>query len=283
MFKTIRAVSGITEQDYMMSIAGDFNYIEFIANSKSGQFFFYSHDGKYMIKTQSKDECSLLMRMLPDYVEHLDNNKNSLLVRFFGMHRVTMKDLGKSIYFVIMSSVFDTEKSIHVKYDLKGSTVGRITGAKDCEAGAVQKDLNLVESNRTLYLGAEMSEKFRDILIYDSEFLARLKIMDYSLLVGVHDMRNRKSVRRSSSVVKPSASAAWGQSTESPTMNPYNHDDHQQNILDQNCGLFQAYHGGIRAAEGVNEIYYVGIIDILQLYNARKRGETMLKSFQSNV
>lgn len=36
---------------------GDFNYIEFIANSKSGQFFFYSHDGRYMIKTQTKEEC----------------------------------------------------------------------------------------------------------------------------------------------------------------------------------------------------------------------------------
>ena len=39
--------------------AGDFNYIEVIANSKSGQFFFYSHDGKYMIKTQTKEESLL--------------------------------------------------------------------------------------------------------------------------------------------------------------------------------------------------------------------------------
>ena len=66
---------------------GDFNYIEFIANSKSGQFFFYSHDGMYMIKTQSKEECVLLRHIMPQYVEHLSEHPNSLLVRFYGMHR----------------------------------------------------------------------------------------------------------------------------------------------------------------------------------------------------
>ena len=76
--------------------------------------------GKYMIKTQSKAECKFFMNILPQYVKHLHNYPNSLLVRFYGMYRVTMKSLSKSIYFVIMSSVFYTEKPIHIKYDLKG-------------------------------------------------------------------------------------------------------------------------------------------------------------------
>ncbi|KAJ1381574.1 hypothetical protein B484DRAFT_411697, partial [Ochromonadaceae sp. CCMP2298] len=92
---------------------GDFNYIEFIANSKSGQFFFYSHCGQYMIKTQSKEECVLLRTIMPSYVEHLCQNPNSLLVRFYGMHRVKYK--AKKFYFVIMSSVFNTDKRIDVK------------------------------------------------------------------------------------------------------------------------------------------------------------------------
>ena len=33
-----------------------------------------------------------------------------------------------TIHFIVMSSVFDTEKPIHIKYDLKGSTVGRVSG-----------------------------------------------------------------------------------------------------------------------------------------------------------
>jgi hypothetical protein len=114
VFRAVRALSNIDEADYMMSLAGmfcfiqcalitdflslqthiipfitagDFNYIEFIANSKSGQFFFYSHDGCYMIKTQTKEECVLLRDIMPKYVQHLSVNPSSLLVRFYGMHR----------------------------------------------------------------------------------------------------------------------------------------------------------------------------------------------------
>jgi 1-phosphatidylinositol-4-phosphate 5-kinase len=57
-----------------------------------------------------------------------------------------MKTLKKKTYFVVMSSVFHTSRPIHVKYDLKGSTVGRITKEEDCAAGAVQKDINLHNS-----------------------------------------------------------------------------------------------------------------------------------------
>lgn len=34
----------------MMSVAGNYDYLELITNSKSGSFFFYSHDQKYIIK-----------------------------------------------------------------------------------------------------------------------------------------------------------------------------------------------------------------------------------------
>ena len=34
----------------MNSVAGDYDYLELITNSKSGSFFFYSHDRRYIIK-----------------------------------------------------------------------------------------------------------------------------------------------------------------------------------------------------------------------------------------
>lgn len=34
----------------MYSVAGDYDYLELITNSKSGSFFFYSHDQQYIIK-----------------------------------------------------------------------------------------------------------------------------------------------------------------------------------------------------------------------------------------
>lgn len=46
------------QAEYMVSLCGDFNYIEFISNSKSGQFFFYSHDGRVNPSTPFKRALS---------------------------------------------------------------------------------------------------------------------------------------------------------------------------------------------------------------------------------
>ncbi|KAJ1403428.1 hypothetical protein B484DRAFT_405097, partial [Ochromonadaceae sp. CCMP2298] len=79
-------------------------------------------------------------------------------------------------------------KRIDVKYDLKGSLAGRLTPPDACIRGAVQKDVNLNESGRKLCLGANI-DIFRTTLEADVRLLQRLNIMDYSLLVGVHERR----------------------------------------------------------------------------------------------
>jgi 1-phosphatidylinositol-4-phosphate 5-kinase len=53
---------GVNEFDFLLSVCGNANFIEFISNAKSGQFFFYSNDGKYMIKTMTNDESKFLRR-----------------------------------------------------------------------------------------------------------------------------------------------------------------------------------------------------------------------------
>lgn len=161
---------------------------------------------RYMIKTQTKDESKLLRRIMPQYVAHLARWPKSLLVRFYGMHRVKMscKKIPETInyilsiclvrfllavsrapiYFVVMSSVFNSDLPIHVKYDIKGSTVGRLVSPDACSAGKVQKDLNLMQSGRTLRLGPGLVDIFLETLSADAFFLRMLHIMDYSLLVN---------------------------------------------------------------------------------------------------
>ena len=53
---------GVNEFDFLLSVCGNANFIEFISNAKSGQFFFYSSDGKYMIKTMTNVESKFLRR-----------------------------------------------------------------------------------------------------------------------------------------------------------------------------------------------------------------------------
>ncbi len=61
-FAYLRRMFGVNEFDFLLSVCGNANFIEFISNAKSGQFFFYSSDGKYMIKTMTNDESKFLRR-----------------------------------------------------------------------------------------------------------------------------------------------------------------------------------------------------------------------------
>jgi len=52
------------------------------------------------------------------------------MTKFFGLHKIIFfkKDplkRGKKINFVIMSNVFQTNKKINIRYDLKGSKANR--------------------------------------------------------------------------------------------------------------------------------------------------------------
>ncbi|CAI5716639.1 unnamed protein product [Peronospora destructor] len=189
VFRQVRRHFGVDLADYMLTLSGDFNFIEFMSNSKSGQFFFYSHDGRFMIKTQTKDESKFLRRILPHYYKFVMENPNTLMTRFYGMHRVEMHHLRRKMHFVIMASVFDTPLEIHARYDLKGSRIGRHASAKEHERGnaGVLKDNDLLDKGFHLQMGVAQRAMFLDQLRKDVCFLKRMKIMDYSLLVGVHD------------------------------------------------------------------------------------------------
>ncbi|ETN15794.1 hypothetical protein F442_01839 [Phytophthora nicotianae P10297] len=189
VFRQVRRRFGIDLADYMLTLSGDFNFIEFMSNSKSGQFFFYSHDGRFMIKTQTKDESKFLRRILPHYYKFVMENPNTLITRFYGMHRVKMHHLRRKMHFVIMASVFDTPLDIHARFDLKGSRVGRHASPKEHERGSagVLKDNDLLDKGFHLQMGMARRAIFLVQLRKDVEFLKQMKIMDYSLLIGVHD------------------------------------------------------------------------------------------------
>jgi 1-phosphatidylinositol-4-phosphate 5-kinase len=109
-------------------------------------------------------------------------NPYSFLTHFYGMYRVAMPDLGQIIHFVIMKSVFNTEKEIHKIYDLKGSTAGR----KAKRGDSVRKDLDILEEGWKVRVGGSVKKAMMEQLRHDTDFLVQLRIMDYSLLLGLH-------------------------------------------------------------------------------------------------
>jgi len=194
-FAYLRRLFGVNEFDFLLSVCGNANFIEFISNAKSGQFFFYSSDGKYMIKTMTNSESKFLRRILPHYFRHCTENPNTLLTKFYGMYRVKLYHLRRNVKFIIMNSVYYTDKSIQTFYDLKGSEIGR--SAKPGQDVLKDNDLRKNLKEDAFSFSPELRVRFRAQVESDCNFLRKMQIMDYSMLIGVHHIPPRKVDQRS--------------------------------------------------------------------------------------
>ena len=118
IFRQLREWFRISTQEYLVTICGDFKLLEFISNSKSGQFFFFSHNSQFIIKTMTRTESIFLRKILPSYYQYVSQQPDTLLPKFYGMHRVKRKK--QKIYFLIQQNVFFSDvDDIHDQYDLK--------------------------------------------------------------------------------------------------------------------------------------------------------------------
>jgi 1-phosphatidylinositol-4-phosphate 5-kinase len=185
--------------DYLLSLTSQYILSELGSPGKSGSFFYFSRDYRFIIKTIHHSEHKFLRSVLKDYYQHIRNNPHTLLSRFYGLHRVKLPH-GRKIHFVIMNNLFPPHRDIHETYDLKGSTVGRELPEEKAAANprAVLKDLNWIKYNKQLELGPEKRALLTEQLRRDAELLRSINVMDYSLLVGIHNMQrgNRDNVRK---------------------------------------------------------------------------------------
>lgn len=189
VFRRLRALFRLDPADYLMSLTGKYILSELGSPGKSGSFFYFSRDYRYIIKTIHHAEHKFLRKILKDYYTHVENNPNTLLSQFYGLHRVKMP-YGKKIHFIVMNNLFPPHRDIHATFDLKGSTIGRDYKEEDLEKNprATLKDLNWLRRQRNLELGIQKKKLFLEQLQKDVVLLKRLQIMDYSLLVGIHDL-----------------------------------------------------------------------------------------------
>lgn len=84
-----------------------------------------------------------------------------------------------------MGNLFCSEYTIHRRYDLKGSSHGRTTDKpeEEIDENTTLKDLDL---NFILRLPKAWFQELHRQLDRDCDFLEQERIMDYSLLVGLH-------------------------------------------------------------------------------------------------
>ena len=51
-----------------------------------------TNDDQYFVKTVKKNEVGLLCSMLPRYYHHVSNHPHTLLTKFYGLHRITLRN-----------------------------------------------------------------------------------------------------------------------------------------------------------------------------------------------
>ena len=207
VFKNLRSDWGVDESEFMLSICGEQALKEMNSAGKSGSVFFISSDDRYIIKTMRKLGMKALLKMLPKYYRHMQENEDSLLTKFFGVFSVKPK-AGRKVRFIVMRNLFCDSLEIHDTYDLKGSTLGRFTShekrlkarllGSTVESGVILKDLDLGFKFR-------LEKSKRDLFIrqvsLDLKLLEELHIMDYSLLVGVHYTNENDRKSKSESMI----------------------------------------------------------------------------------
>ena len=279
LFCNIRYIFGeITNRDFLHSFNieslissiffGNINNLsELITINKDNfpEFIMFSSDTKYIIKCMTQNEFAVLLKILPNYYDHLmkcvynNLNKNSevrsnsvmstysssgynqtsnnieskctLLDAIYGIYSITL--LNKKLFFVIKKNIFYSYKNllINKKYDLKGSSIDRTSKAKISD---VFKDLDYLKFEEELNLSPKDSNHLSEILEKDTLFLSNNNIINYSFYIGIAKVPDSES---------------------------FGNEENEEGILSLDK----------------NNMYYFGISDIFMEYNTGKKMEHIFK------
>ncbi|XP_050235071.1 putative 1-phosphatidylinositol-3-phosphate 5-kinase FAB1C [Mercurialis annua] len=164
---------------------------------KSNVYFAKSLDERFIIKQVTKTELDSFEEFASEYFNYMTDSLSSgsptCLAKVLGIYQVTVKHLkgGKEVKMdiMVMENLF-YKRSISKVYDLKGSVRSRYN-PDTTGANKVLLDMNLVEALRTepIFLGSKAKRRLERAIWNDTNFLASVDVMDYSLLVGVDKER----------------------------------------------------------------------------------------------
>ncbi|CAG5885974.1 unnamed protein product [Menidia menidia] len=278
-FRYFREMFGIRPDDYMYSLCND-ALIELSNSGASGSLFYVSSDDEFIIKTVQHKEAEFLQKLLPGYFMNLNQNKRTLLPKFYGLYCV--QAAGKNIRIAVMNNLLPNAVRMHLKFDLKGSTYKRRASAKERDkAVPTYKDLDFIQDmSGGLILEGDKYSAVCKTIQRDCLLLQSFKIMDYSLLVGIHNVDQACREQASEEAVAVAGAA--------DQRKPQG----QKSLYSTAIEAIQAEAGGVGPSESEDKtggipaqnskgdrlLVYMGIIDILQSYRFVKKLEHSWKA-----
>ncbi|XP_016953355.1 phosphatidylinositol 4-phosphate 5-kinase type-1 alpha isoform X6 [Drosophila biarmipes] len=308
-FRYFRDLFGIQPDDFMMSMCT--SPLRELSNpGASGSIFYLTTDDEFIIKTVQHKEGEFLQKLLPGYYMNLNQNPRTLLPKFFGLYCLQTSN-AKNIRLVVMNNLLPSSVRMHLKYDLKGSTFKRKANkAERAKKSPTYKDLDFMEQHPNgIFLEAETYSALIKTIQRDCTVLESFKIMDYSLLLGVHNLD--VAIKEKQSELRKPQRAPLAEDSDVDVDDPLDAPDGDGKDRDAATGIsrnksvnrqrlvahstamesIQAESepiddeedvppGGIpaRSEKGERLLLYIGIIDILQSYRLKKKLEHTFKS-----
>lgn len=291
VFCCVRKLFGIDSNSFLTSLGPESGQLKGgPSKGKGGAFFYFSGDKKFILKTLTDPECQLFLKLLPDYLSHVRDFTHTLLPRFYGLFRIQHQS--RPYWFLCMHNVFNTTRPIDYRFDLKGSSVGRqATEEEKKDKGVILKDLDFDKIMGKVYFGKTNKQIFKMQIQQDVKFLESHGIMDYSLLLGIHAVsQNSQGQLQAESPTTPRNlykidSQLKGKLAVSSKKKPKRHSalGPLEKNLQTGISVFQVFDGGIMSKpKSKNQMYFFGIIDVLQRYDTMKILETGAKSLKHN-
>ncbi|KAM6902251.1 phosphatidylinositol-4-phosphate 5-kinase, type I, beta a [Xenentodon cancila] len=266
-FRYFRELFGIKPDDYLYSICNE-PLIELSNPGASSSWFYLTSDDEFIIKTVQHKEAEFLQKLLPGYYMNLNQNPRTLLPKFYGLYCIQCS--GVNVRVVVMNNVLPRAMKMHYKYDLKGSSYKRCASRKErVKSSPTFKDLDFQEMHEGLFFDPDTYNALMKTLQRDCRVLESFKIMDYSLLLGIHVL-NRKPLERGNRCdSKRGQKVLYSTALESI----------QGNVKDPEPVADDDTLGGIPAKhKDENLLIFLGIIDILQSYRFIKKVEHSWKA-----
>ncbi|KAJ8286332.1 hypothetical protein GJAV_G00037280 [Gymnothorax javanicus] len=275
-FRYFRELFGIKPDDYLYTICNE-PLIELSNPGASSSWFYVTSDDEFIIKTVQHKEAEFLQKLLPGYYMNLNQNPRTLLPKFYGLYCV--QSSGVNTRMVVMNNVLPRAMKMHYKYDLKGSTFKRRASRKEREKSSpTYKDLDFQEMHgEGLYFDHDTYNALTKTLQRDCRVLESFKIMDYSLLLGIHVLNPR--VKSAEVEQTGGAGAAGGRLVSQKVLYSTALESIQGDGKGSEAVTTDDTFGGIPAKHKDEKLLiFLGIIDILQSYRFVKKLEHSWKA-----
>ncbi|KAG5842005.1 phosphatidylinositol 5-phosphate 4-kinase type-2 alpha isoform X1 [Anguilla rostrata] len=313
VFRNLRERFSIDDQDFQNSLTRSAP-IPSEAQGRSGARFHTSYDKRYLIKIITSEDVAEMHNILKKYHQYIvECHGNTLLPQFLGMYRLTVD--GDETYMIVTRNVFSHRLSVYKKYDLKGSTVAREASDKEKQPRPPEeapphksrlsqklqtiriatrfycaikhtkelptyKDNDFINDGQKIYIDEDNKKIFLEKLRKDVELLAQLKLMDYSLLVGIHDVERaeQEEVESEDNEGEDEGESDGGVAGSPP--------DSPSNTLDSTKPLGPGEFDPIIDVYAIKshdsaprkEVYFMAVIDILTHYDAKKKAAHAAKT-----